>query len=65
MVFIQELCDKAMNDLENTEPPLFLRFTNLLINDAHFLLDEALDVSVSVHICCIYILVCGWLGHTA
>ena len=27
-------------------PPLFLRFLNLLMNDAIFLLDEAIQVSV-------------------
>ena len=32
--------------IEDTDPPLFLRFINLLINDAIFLLDEALDVSL-------------------
>jgi hypothetical protein len=34
-----------MSTIDNPEPPLFLRFINLLINDAIFLLDEALDVS--------------------
>ena len=35
----------AEEHIEDTDPPLFLRFINLLINDAIFLLDEALDVS--------------------
>ena len=43
--YSQEMCNQAMADLDSTEPPLFLRFVNLLVNDAHFLLDEALDVS--------------------
>jgi ubiquitin conjugation factor E4 A len=29
--------------MEEVTPPLFLRFINLLINDAVFLLDEALS----------------------
>lgn len=29
-----------------SDPPVFLRFINLLVNDATFLLDEALSVSV-------------------
>lgn len=29
--------------MEAVNPPLFLRFANLLINDAIFLLDEALS----------------------
>ena len=36
----------AEEHIEDTDPPLFLRFINLLINDAIFLLDEALDVSL-------------------
>ncbi|XP_052819357.1 ubiquitin conjugation factor E4 A-like isoform X2 [Mya arenaria] len=40
---IKGLASTAMKEIENTEPPLFLRFINLLINDAIFLLDEALD----------------------
>ncbi len=32
--------------IEDTDAPLFLRFINLLINDAIFLLDEALQVSL-------------------
>ena len=29
-------------EIESEQPPLFLRFLNLLINDAIFLLDEGL-----------------------
>lgn len=29
--------------MEATDPPLFLRFANLLLNDAVFLLDESLS----------------------
>ena len=30
----------------SSDPPVFLRFINLLVNDATFLLDEALSVSI-------------------
>lgn len=40
---IKELAAYAEEHIEDTDPPLFLRFINLLINDAIFLLDEALD----------------------
>lgn len=36
------LAEEAEANMEAVHPPLFLRFTNLLINDAIFLLDEAL-----------------------
>ena len=36
----------AEDHIEETNPPLFLRFINLLINDAIFLLDEAIQVSL-------------------
>ncbi|XP_067950362.1 ubiquitin conjugation factor E4 A-like [Watersipora subatra] len=39
---VAKLSDAALADIENTDPPLFLRFVNLLVNDARFLLDEAL-----------------------
>ena len=42
----QTLSQYAEENIEATDPPLFLRFINLLINDAIFLLDEALDVSI-------------------
>lgn len=46
MCFIfQSLAEEAEQALESVQPPLFLRFINLLINDAIFLLDEALSVS--------------------
>uniref|UniRef100_A0A336LVS4 Ubiquitin conjugation factor E4 A n=1 Tax=Culicoides sonorensis TaxID=179676 RepID=A0A336LVS4_CULSO len=34
---------EAVKNIEAVEPPLFLRFVNLLINDAIFLLDESLN----------------------
>ncbi|XP_054167509.1 ubiquitin conjugation factor E4 A-like [Oppia nitens] len=37
----KELADYAINNMEAITPPLFLRFINLLINDAIFLLDES------------------------
>lgn len=39
----KELADEAEKNMEAVEPPLFLRFINLLINDAIFLLDESLS----------------------
>ncbi|XP_060534633.1 ubiquitin conjugation factor E4 A [Cylas formicarius] len=36
------LAEEAEQNMEAVNPPLFLRFANLLINDAIFLLDEAL-----------------------
>lgn len=39
----QELAREAERDMEAVDPPLFLRFINLLINDAIFLLDESLN----------------------
>lgn len=45
MYFFQKLAEEAEEKIEDTDPPLFLRFINLLINDAIFLLDEAFDVS--------------------
>jgi len=44
-LWFQKLAVEAEVNIENTDPPLFLRFINLLVNDAIFLLDEALDVS--------------------
>jgi len=38
----RQLAKEAERDIENEQPPLFLRFINLLINDAIFLLDEGL-----------------------
>ncbi|XP_062894645.1 ubiquitin conjugation factor E4 A isoform X2 [Mobula hypostoma] len=40
---IKNLADYAFDNLEAMNPPLFLRFLNLLINDAIFLLDEAIQ----------------------
>jgi len=45
MYVMQALAAYAEQHINNTEAPLFLRFINLLINDAIFLLDEALSVS--------------------
>ena len=36
----RELAREAERDIESEQPPLFLRFINLLVNDAIFLLDE-------------------------
>ena len=43
--YFQNLAKYAEEHVEDTEAPLFLRFINLLINDAIYLLDEALNVS--------------------
>ncbi|CAH0547613.1 unnamed protein product [Brassicogethes aeneus] len=43
MECFRDLADYAENNMEAVNPPLFLRFANLLINDAIFLLDEALS----------------------
>ncbi|XP_057694837.1 ubiquitin conjugation factor E4 A [Corythoichthys intestinalis] len=40
---IKHLADYASRNLEAMNPPLFLRFLNLLMNDAIFLLDEAIQ----------------------
>ncbi|XP_029428286.1 ubiquitin conjugation factor E4 A [Rhinatrema bivittatum] len=40
---IKNLADYASQNLEAMTPPLFLRFLNLLMNDAIFLLDEAIQ----------------------
>ncbi|XP_016912491.1 ubiquitin conjugation factor E4 A isoform X2 [Apis cerana] len=37
------LAEEAETNMEAAQPPLFLRFINLLMNDAVFLLDEALS----------------------
>lgn len=37
------LADEALANMEAAKPPLFLRFVNLLMNDAIFLLDEGLS----------------------
>lgn len=39
---MKQLAKEAEEFIESAHPPLFLRFINLLINDAIFLLDEAL-----------------------
>ncbi|NXC22632.1 UBE4A factor, partial [Corythaeola cristata] len=40
---VKALADYASENLEAMNPPLFLRFLNLLMNDAIFLLDEAIQ----------------------
>ncbi|XP_043936826.1 ubiquitin conjugation factor E4 A isoform X1 [Protopterus annectens] len=40
---IKNLATYASENLESVNPPLFLRFVNLLMNDAIFLLDEAIQ----------------------
>jgi len=40
---LKRLAEEAERDIESARPPLFLRFVNLLMNDAIFLLDEALN----------------------
>ena len=39
---LREMAEQAEEEIESETPPLFLRFLNLLINDAIFLLDEGL-----------------------
>ncbi|EDV98912.1 ubiquitin conjugation factor E4 A [Drosophila grimshawi] len=39
----RQLASEAERNMEAIEPPIFLRFINLLINDAIFLLDESLS----------------------
>ena len=39
---MKKLAEQAEVEIESEQPPLFLRFLNLLINDAIFLLDEGL-----------------------
>lgn len=39
----RDLAKEAEREMEAVDPPLFLRFINLLINDAIFLLDESLN----------------------
>ncbi|KAK3090701.1 hypothetical protein FSP39_013864, partial [Pinctada imbricata] len=44
----KKLSQVAEDHIEDTDPPLFLRFINLLINDAIFLLDEAFDFMTQI-----------------
>lgn len=39
----RRLANEAESNMEAIQPPLFLRFINLLMNDAVFLLDDALQ----------------------
>lgn len=43
-LLFQRLARYAEEHVDDMEAPLFLRFINLLINDAIYLLDEALSV---------------------
>ncbi|XP_078726184.1 ubiquitin conjugation factor E4 A isoform X2 [Lampetra fluviatilis] len=40
---IKDLANQALQNIDATNAPLFLRFLNLLLNDAIFLLDEAIQ----------------------
>lgn len=40
---MKELSNEAIKSIENPKQPLFLRFINLMTNDATFVLDESLD----------------------
>ncbi|CAF3991219.1 unnamed protein product, partial [Rotaria sp. Silwood1] len=40
---VKKLASYAEEHIDDAEAPLFLRFINLLMNDANFLLDEALS----------------------
>ncbi|XP_037092632.1 ubiquitin conjugation factor E4 A-like [Pollicipes pollicipes] len=42
------LSEQAERDMESATPPIFLRFINLLMNDAVFLLDEALSYMIQL-----------------
>lgn len=42
-LFVRTLAAEAEADMTAVNPPLFLRFIYLLLNDAVFLLDEALS----------------------
>ncbi|KAI0986179.1 hypothetical protein GJ496_002080 [Pomphorhynchus laevis] len=39
---LQQLSHFAVEHIDDADPPLFLRFVNLLLNDANFLMDEAI-----------------------
>ena len=49
----QSLAAYASVNLEAMNPPLFLRYLNLLMNDAIFLLDEAIQVKWGTKCCTI------------
>lgn len=40
-LILRSLAKDAKNNMEAASPPVFLRFINLLMNDAVFLIDEA------------------------
>ena len=62
-LFLQKLATYAEEHIDDAEAPLFLRFISLLMNDANYLLDEALSVKLNkdaLENCCS--LVCStWL----
>lgn len=58
-LFLQALADYASKNLEAMNPPLFLRFLNLLMNDAIFLLDEAIQVK-HFYLCIHHLLYCSF-----
>ena len=43
LIDYRQLAQEAEANMEAVQPPLFLRFVNLLMNDAVFLLDDALS----------------------
>lgn len=43
LYYYSTLAEEAEKNMEAVQPPLFLRFINLLMNDAVFLLDESLS----------------------
>ncbi|CAL4064415.1 unnamed protein product [Meganyctiphanes norvegica] len=44
----KELASEALANMESAKPPLFLKFVNVLINDAIFLLGEGLDYMMQI-----------------
>lgn len=43
-----KLSEEAEREIDSAQPPIFLRFINLLINDAVFLLDESLSYTIQL-----------------
>lgn len=43
-LILQELESEALQHIDDVSPPLFLQFLSLLVNDAIFLLDEAISL---------------------
>ena len=40
---------KSVEDIDAAKPPLMLSFINLFLNDAVFMLDEAIEVFVNIY----------------